>query len=213
MENGYLIVNSKNLIMKFYTLLFFLLLFGLSNAQTVVVEMNNGTTKEGEMGLVTTEMKTFKLKPKGGKGKAQFLKKGDVKSITYYLPNGVVIAYERVKAYKNAKNKKIAKEDAFLEVVYNGENIKLFHAYQNSSYYRNVATDEYYFCLRPGEEAAHIVSWIFGGQVNKNAIFRKVAADYFKDYPELSQKIKKREYKYQDIIDVVVEYDNWKSGK
>lgn len=199
--------------MKYYFTLLALLFIGLLNAQKVVVEMTNGTTQEGEMGLITTEMKVFKLKPLGGKGKTQTLKKSEVNAITYYLPEGVVVVYERVKAYKNAKNKKIANDDVFLELAYKGKHIKLYHAYQNSSYYRNVATDEYFFCLRPGEEAAHIVSWIFGGQANKNTIFRKVASDYFKDYPELSQKIKDREYKYKDIIQVVMDYDNWKSTR
>lgn len=198
--------------MKHFCLIFLVLIFGFSSAQKVLVEMTDGSSKEGEMGLITTEMKSFKLKPIGGKGKSQTLKKGDVNSITYYYPEGIVI-YERVKAYKNAKNKKIANDDVFLELVYKGENIKLYHAFQNGSYVKNVATDEYFFCLRPGEEAAYIVSWIFGGQVNKNAIFRKVGGDYFKDYPQLYQKIKNREYKYKDIVQVVLDYDNWKSGR
>lgn len=74
-------------------------------------------------------------------------------------------------------------------------------------------SDTFWFCLRPGEDIATIVSWTFNTQVNKNNVFRKNATKYFKDNPTLSNKIKNRDYKHGDIIQVVEEYNNWKLGK
>jgi hypothetical protein len=58
-----------------------------------------------------------------------------------------------------------------------------------------------------------MVSWTFITQVNKNNIFRKNAQEYFKDYPELSKKIEDRELKYDDIFEVVQQYNDWKEEK
>ncbi|MFA5620329.1 MAG: hypothetical protein WDA08_08500 [Weeksellaceae bacterium] len=194
--------------------IFLLLIPSFLFAQKVVVEMYDGTSKEGEMDLITTEMKTYKLYPIGRKGKVERIREKDVSSITFYLPEGVV-TYGRVPIYRNPKNKKVAPKKAMLALIYKGENISLYHAYKSDArgVYRNLVTDEYYFCHRPGEEAASFVSWIFGGQINKNIVFRKVGGAYFEDYPELHQKIKNREYKYMDILEVVKEYDQWKSNQ
>lgn len=74
-------------------------------------------------------------------------------------------------------------------------------------------SDTYWYCLRTGEDVAYMVSWTFNTQVNKNNIFRKNAAEYFKDYPELAKKIKSKAYKYDDIFEVVEKYNQWKSGE
>lgn len=181
------------------------------SAQKVVIEMTDGTTKEGQMDRVTTEMKSYKLKPIDKEGKAQFLKKDSIKTITYYTVDDILV-YEKVPIFKNPNNKKIHKQEAMLELLYSGKNITLYIGYKAGEIASNSLTDEYLFCLRPGEKAASMVSWRFGQQINKNTIFRKAGAEYFKDYPELQEKIKNKKYKYTDIMDVVMEYDNWKSG-
>jgi len=136
-----------------------------------------------------------------------------------------------IKGYKNANNKKVAKKPIKAELVLDLPNIKLYKAFvsgnittKKSSYpvagggthnvYGDVdVSDTFWYCLRPGEDIAYVVSWTFNTQVNKNNVFRKNAAEYFKDYPALSNKIKKKEYKHKDIIQVIEEYNNWKSGK
>ena len=197
--------------MKLVGFLFSVLLCGFLFGQNVVVEMNDGTTKEGKMDRVTTEMKLYKLKPLEGRKGTEFLKKKDVKSIKYYYPQGISY-FKKVKMYTNPKNKKVAKQEVMLELVYTGENIQLFHGYKNDSKMKNVYTEEFYFCLRPGEEVVSYISWTMVNQIGKNTIFRQFGAEYFKDYPALYQKIKDRKYKYDDIFEVVKEYDVWKSG-
>ena len=126
---------------------------------------------------------------------------------------------------KNALNKKVAKKPIKAELILDLPNIKLYRAYSHSMMSSNMGTttspmrhnvdvsDTFWYCLRPGEEVATMVSWTFNTQVNKNNIFRKNAPKYFKDNPTLSNKIENREYKHEDIIQVVEEYNNWKSGK
>jgi len=132
-----------------------------------------------------------------------------------------------IKGYKNANNKKIAKNPIKAEKILDLPNIALYRVYSTSgmtvsqgtnagggAIYGNVdVSDTFWYCKRPGEDIAFIVSWTFNTQVNKNNIFRKNAAEYFKDYPELSQKIKNKDYKYDDLLEVVQLYNDWKSGK
>lgn len=127
-----------------------------------------------------------------------------------------------IKGYKNALNKKVAKKPIKAELILDLPNIKLYKAFVASSmsvnngggFRTNVdVSDTFWYCLRPGEDIAYVVSWTFNTQVNKNNVFRKNAAKYFEDYPTLSQKIKDRTFKHDDIIQVVEEYNQWKSGK
>ena len=132
-----------------------------------------------------------------------------------------------IKAYKNAYNKKVAKKPIKAEQILDLPNIKLYRAYSNStmrtnigpmaggggSIYTNVdVSDTFWYCLRPGEDVATMISWTFNTQINKNNVFRKNAQKYFKDSPGLSNKIKNRDYKHSDIIQVVEDYNSWKSG-
>lgn len=127
-----------------------------------------------------------------------------------------------IKGYKNANNKKVAKDPIKAEKILDLPSITLYRSFVGSSFTTSgggnqLATvdvsDTFWYCKRPGEDVAFIVSWTFNTQVNKNSIFRKNAAEYFKDYPELSQKIKDKDYKYDDLLEVVQLYDDWKSGK
>lgn len=133
-----------------------------------------------------------------------------------------------IKGYKNANNKKV-KDGIKAEVIVDLPNIKLYRVYSNSlittnkgqnsggkgvTHYHDVdVSDTFWYCLRPGEEVATMVSWTFKTQVNKNNIFRKNATEYFKDYSELSQKIDDKELKHDDIIEAVTQYNTWKSSK
>ena len=131
----------------------------------------------------------------------------------------------QIKGYKNAYNKKVAKKPIKAELILDLPNIKLYRAYSHSTMSSRTGpnmgsgmrtnvdvSDTYWYCLRPGEEVATMVSWTFNTQVNKNNVFRKNATEYFKDNPTLSNKIENREYKHEDIIQVVQDYNHWKSG-
>lgn len=125
--------------------------------------------------------------------------------------------------YTNPTNKRIAKKPKQVEIILELPNITLYRKFKPGKMNIGHSTgtgringfvdvsDMYWLCIRPGEEVASFVSWTFEIQANKNEFFRKNARQYFKDYPELVEKIKKREYKYIDIIEVVQIYDAWKS--
>ena len=68
-----------------------------------------------------------------------------------------------------------------------------------------------YYCIRPGEGAAKWISAV--SSLNNNQHFRAKAPAYFQDYPELSMKIKSKEYTWKDIVDVVKEYNKWAAAK
>jgi len=67
----------------------------------------------------------------------------------------------------------------------------------------------HYACIRKDEPAATIVSMsVIGGlSINNNGRFRSKAPSYFENYPELSAKIRRREYTYKDIVHVVNRYN------
>ncbi|SMC70591.1 hypothetical protein [Moheibacter sediminis] len=125
-----------------------------------------------------------------------------------------------IKGYKNANNKKV-KDGIKAEVILDLPNIKLYRVFSASSVNVNQGggnrgnvdvSDTFWYCKRPNEDVATIVSWTFRTQVNKNSIFRKNATEYFKDYPQLSKKIDDKELKHDDIVEVVTQYDTWKAG-
>jgi len=189
-----------------FIILFFLT---ISNAQEhhIVIELNNGTVKEGEINGWAGYLWGYdNIIYKSG-GKRAKVPTVDVKAFTIY-ESGKIRNFEKIKAYKNAKNIKPDKRELFAEILYKGENIALFYGIYGMDSQWN---DLRFYCLRKGEETASIVSFIFGN--TKNLVFKKVGAKYFSDYPGLSKKIKNKEYTYKDIVEVVQEYDRWKSTK
>ncbi|MDR0659415.1 MAG: hypothetical protein LBG19_01150 [Prevotellaceae bacterium] len=75
--------------------------------------------------------------------------------------------------------------------------------HQKQSYKGNPLPIRY--CMRPGESEATLL-FIEGG-VGMEAQFRKVAAEYFGDYPELVKKIEDKEYKREDIVEIIEDYN------
>lgn len=69
--------------------------------------------------------------------------------------------------------------------------------------------ERWWLCIRPGEEAAKIVSYAFG--INPNAFFRQHAPKYFSDHPTIPERITNKDYKYDDILAVVKAYNEWKA--
>lgn len=125
--------------------------------------------------------------------------------------------------YTNPTNKRIAKKPKQVEIILELPNVTLYRKFKPGKMNIGHSTgtgringfvdvsDTYWLCIRPGEEVASFVSWTFNTQANKNHFFRRNARQYFKDYPELVEKIKNREYKHTDIIEIIQIYDAWKS--
>lgn len=138
-------------------------------------------------------------------------------SITYAQEFEIV----SIKTYANETNSFKAKKPREVELILDLPNITLYRIYKSSTWIEPTGigyqvrelpnNDTYWLALRPGEEYASYISWDWEMAKNKNMTFRRQASKYFKDYPELSRKIKNKEYIYSDLFDVVKLYDEWKS--
>ena len=137
------------------------------------------------------------------------LESGLIKTLILYFEDDT-IEYERV-ATRGLIGKKIT-PPTWIVVIERGYTT-LYFANVDPWTRQSTAniTDKYFFCLRPGEDAARIVSWYIG-KVNANETFKREAYKYFVDYPELAEKIKNKTYKYDNIVKVVKEYNTWKKG-
>lgn len=121
--------------------------------------------------------------------------------------------------YYNHSGKKINKEPKFMLVMLKEDVLTLY--YDNGVSYKNMMANglitatnyNNYYAIRPGEDAAKLISGYVNGQANPNVLFRALASKYFEDYPELSKKIDDRVYKYSELVTVVTEYIGWKRAK
>jgi hypothetical protein len=154
--------------------------------------------------------KTIDFKENENSDKQSF-KSEELKKIVLYIDDETV-ELERVKYY-NMNGKKIVADAAWLQVLEKGH-VTLYY-YGNSgktvSYGSKTKTElpeRWWLCIRPGEEAAKIVSYAFG--MNPNAFFRQNAPEYFSNHPTIPGKITNKEYKYDNILAVVREYNQWK---
>ena len=145
------------------------------------------------------------------KSEKQTFKSEQLKMIVLYIDDETV-ELERVKYY-NMTGKKIMADAAWLQVLERGH-ITLYY-YGNSgktvsygSKTRTELPERWWLCIRPGEEAAKIVSYAFG--MNPNSFFRQNAPKYFDNHPTIPGKINSKEYKYDNILSVVREYNQWK---
>ncbi len=68
----------------------------------------------------------------------------------------------------------------------------------------------YWFCIKPGEETAVVVSST--DRKNKKAAFIQAAVNYFKDDADLVKKIQSEQYKWNDMEAIVDEYNTWKKN-
>lgn len=134
-----------------------------------------------------------------------------IKTLIFYFEDDTV-EYDRIKTYGLMGKK-----------IYNANWIMVVERGYVTLYFANLSpqgtvslgaasqTDKFFYCLRPNEEAAKIVSWYIG-KVNANETFKRNGYKYFIDYPVLAEKIKNKTYKYDNIIEVVREYNNWKKS-
>lgn len=212
--------------MKKYLLLFSVLLFfGNGFAKNVVV------TKE-KFSEIRITMKDGQIK--SGKVKHPYdlnkkitlvLDSGEKENINAILIDEVELKSEnsiglKFKSiyFKSAFSDKISKKPKLMMIVMK-ELLTIYYdngvSYSSLSMNGTISHASYsaYYAHREGEDAATLISVALSGNINANSVFKKAAAKYFEDYPELSKKITDKEYKYSDLITVCIEYINWKKAK
>jgi hypothetical protein len=152
---------------------------------------------------------SFKATENGDK---QTFQSEQLKTVILYS-NKDTLEIERVKIY-NMTGKKIVSTPAWLQVLSRGYVTLYYYGIQGKtisygSTTRTELPERWWLCIRPGEEAAKIVSYAYG--LNPNTYFRQNAPAYFSDHPTIPEMIKNKDYKYDDIRIVVNEYNKWKS--
>jgi len=203
--------------MKTALLILFLTCFinkGFSQS-TATITLKSGETISGSVDYPVYANEK-KLKIKGDK--KRIVNREDIKEVVWTSDTSNIL-FKLIKGYKNAKNKKV--QDGILaEKVLELENISLYKAFAINTMqsgpggaYKFISIDVFWYCKRSNEDIATVVSWTFNSQVNKNNVFRNNAAEYFKDYPELSRKIESKQYRHEDLIQIVEEYNTWKASK
>jgi hypothetical protein len=135
-----------------------------------------------------------------------------LKTLIYFFDDGTV-EFDRIMIYPSLLNSKKSAGPYWLEVIERGYTTLYFALREGSTMVRSgvsstTSADKFWYCMRPNEEAAKVISWVIG-KVNANETFRREAQKYFKDYPELSEKIKDKTYKYDQIVETVRDYNKW----
>lgn len=139
-------------------------------------------------------------------------KSDEIQSIEF-TENGKFVRYERVLTYRNYSNKNINKTKSWLKVEKSGY-VTLYFGFQQGI---NSPSMNLWYCLRNDEKVAYFISMTYSGgltmTVGTGSTFIKNASFYFSDYPELVNKIKVKEYKFNDLGTIVDVYNNWKGNK
>jgi hypothetical protein len=135
-----------------------------------------------------------------------------LKTLVYFFDDGTA-EFDRIKIYPSLLNGKKIAGPYWLEVIERGYTTLYFALREGSTMVRSgvsstTGADKFWYCKRPNEEGAKVISWVIGS-VNANETFRREGQKYFKDYPELSKKIKDKIFKYDQIVDAVKEYNTW----
>lgn len=178
----------------------------------VEILLTNGETKKGEVKKNINFAKDVKLIDE--QKQKSTIKLEDIKTFIIITKYGNFM-YESVKSFYR---KKIEKKPRLMKVLQKG--YLSLYSYENVIHiggdYPGLGggmqgiNNYYIYGIRDGEEAATMLSDVMQGQVNPNAYFRFHAPKYFSDHPEIAKKIEDKIYKYSDIYQVALEYNNWK---
>ena len=186
------------------TIILLVLFSGTIYAQYTQVEvtMKDGSKREGfaKIPSFTTNNISFKTEELD---KAQSIKSKDIKILVFNTDNGIV---EMEFLYcRTNETVAIVVEWGWITVVSRGTVTTYTGELPNVAGARRSGNDTFLYCHREGEKYAEAVPGIgFSGKMAK----------YFSDYPELSEKIKEKEdgYKFNDIKEIIAEYNTWKEN-
>jgi hypothetical protein len=134
-----------------------------------------------------------------------------IKKIAFKI-SGATVEYHNMLVYNNTGGKIQSKKRMLLLAVQGKVNLYIgtleWSAMINAGggYQPMVLNGISYYCLREGEPAAKLLHENFG-QANKNADFKLYGSRYFVDNATILNKIKNKEYTYEDIMTVINEYN------
>lgn len=189
-------------------------LYGKEKFYEAELHFKNGETKNGYAALLHGMPGKFVMFKPDLDAKESKIESTKLNKVVY-RNNNKELVYVQLKIYKGWAQKKII-GPVWAELVKKGHaslyvtttEVKSgagFGGFIHSSTFHD------YYCIRPGEAAAKIVSAV--AAANNNQTFKAKASAYFEDYKELAQKIKKKEYKWRDLETVVDLYNEWMDNK
>lgn len=176
-----------------------------------MVYMEDGTTKAGLVDFpLKSGAKSITLKISGEKEKIDL---DNVTKLEFRFNLYSTTTYYSMHVY-NFNGKKIQKNKQMLQLALSGAKMSLYTGTYDWSGYANSGggfqsfsySGTTYYAIKPGEPAATLLHEDFG--VNPNADFKLYAGRYFADWPELAEKIKNKELKYDKIYEVITMYNN-----
>ncbi len=173
------------------------------------ITYKDGRTITAKAKMVGTYSKYLVLQGSNGEEESK-IESEKLSKVKYFLEKDEW-EYHFLKVYRGWAQKR-TKGPMWLEVVRLGTaNLYVVHSQlQSGGNSFSAATFHDYYCIREGEPAAKLVSAV--SSMNNNQTFRAKAALYFADHPDLSKKIKSKEYKWKDLETVVDIYNEWAAG-
>jgi len=183
-----------------------------NNNTEVHIIMANGNLKDGRMNFpMNFNEKKIKIYVDN---KSEIIETQIIDKLFYTSKSGHKIEYHNLKtSEKNDKkylmqlaipNGKVKLYVASYTTNYSGS---IYNVYQSN--FNNDAV--VFYCKRDNENFATGIAYNDGRSVTMNNTFKNRACKYFSDNQELVRKIKSNEYKYSDIVKVVLEYNGQKA--
>lgn len=177
----------------------------------ITCTLTDGTVIEGYTSIPLTKVITSQLNEidisDTYKGKARTYKSEEVKRIVYTstLNDSLPLIYESVKAQRNMPNQlnkdpKPYKKPVFLQLIYEGKNIKGYKTlttdYTVNMSGTNVNYIFQYYYLKKGDEIAKSY-WL--GRKGLVLIMKKDIKLYFREFPKLVEMVDKKEIKTKHL--------------
>ena len=179
----------------------------------VNIHLNDGSIKSGVAQLFEFESEPFIIFKTNNDSEIEEIESSTIEKIIYTIEDEEH-EFVFIKVYKGWKQVKI-KGPVWLEVIEEGiATLYLTKTYvaasstdgQGHRHVSQVGFSDYYI-MRDGEPAAKLIATI--STANNNQTFRAKAPLFFADYPELAAKIKKKEYTWRNLLEVVKLYNEW----
>lgn len=180
--------------------------------QNVKIILQNGKELEGLATLPENPSPVPILFKEDKDAKPQSINCDNIKTLVYTIGNDKIsktIEFDRVSVYLNKSDKMPQK--VWLQVSTRGE--VTLYTYDGIDIYTGVNStttvfQKYWLCCRAGEEVATFIAST--ASKNKKDAFVSAALEYFKDAPELTEKIKSNQYQWSDMDQIVDEYNERK---